>query len=64
MVGFQIKQVEKQKVLHNEITLQGHELGGEEILLRYPNNTGSPGSQSVPSNTIPVAPVKKKLAEG
>jgi len=44
--------------------LQGHELGGEEILLRYPNNTGSPGSQSVPSTTVPVAPVKKKLAEG
>ena len=53
-----------QKELHSKITLQGHALGGEEILLRYPNNTGSPGSQSVPSNTVPVAPVKKKLAEG
>lgn len=48
----------------NKITLQGYELGGEEILLRYPNNTGSPGSQSVSSTSGPVAPIKKKLPEG
>ncbi|KAJ7390396.1 hypothetical protein OS493_025650 [Desmophyllum pertusum] len=40
--------------------LQGYELGGQEILLRFPNNTGSPGSQAVPSTTGPVAPIKKK----
>lgn len=40
--------------------LQGHELGGEALLLRYPNNTGSPGSQFVFNNTNPVAPLKKK----
>ncbi|KAL9982579.1 hypothetical protein ACROYT_G004641 [Oculina patagonica] len=44
--------------------LQGYELGGEEILLRFPNNTGSPGSQSVSSTSGPVAPFKKKLPEG
>ena len=59
-----IKQRKGARITCNNITLQGHELGGEEILLRYPNNTGSPGSQSVPSTTVPVAPVKKKLAEG
>lgn len=44
--------------------LQGHELGGEAILLRYPNNTGSPGSQAVHPSTNPVAPVKKKQLDG
>lgn len=64
MIGFQIQERKEAKRTYSQITLQGHELGGEEILLRYPNNTGSPGSQSVPSTTVPVAPVKKKLAEG
>lgn len=44
--------------------LQGYELGGEQLLLRYPNNTGSPGSQSVAATTVPVAAAKKKQAEG
>lgn len=46
------------------MTLQGHELGGEAILLRYPNNTGSPGSQAIHPSTNPVAPVKKKQLDG
>ncbi|XP_068709017.1 uncharacterized protein [Montipora foliosa] len=41
--------------------LQGYELGGEAILLRYPNNTGSPGSQAVHvMGTNSVASIKKK----
>ena len=47
-----------------QIILQGYELGGEQLLLRYPNNTGSPGSQSVAATTVPVAAAKKKQAEG
>ena len=47
-----------------EISLQGYELGGEAILLRYPNNTGSPGSQAAHPSTNPVNPVKKKPQDG
>ncbi|XP_074613520.1 uncharacterized protein LOC141873405 [Acropora palmata] len=41
--------------------LQGYELGGESILLRYPNNTGSPGSQNVPVASNNVGATKKKF---
>ncbi|CAH3139968.1 unnamed protein product [Pocillopora meandrina] len=41
--------------------LQGYEMGGEQLLLRYPNNTGSPGSQPLAAASVPG---KKKQPEG
>lgn len=36
-------------------------MGGEQLLLRYPNNTGSPGSQPLPAASVPG---KKKQPDG
>lgn len=41
--------------------LQGYEMGGEQLLLRYPNNTGSPGSQPLATASFLG---KKKQLEG
>lgn len=43
------------------LDFQGYEMGGEQLLLRYPNNTGSPGSQPLAAASVPG---KKKQPEG
>lgn len=43
------------------LDFQGYEMGGEQLLLRYPNNTGSPGSQPLPAASVPG---KKKQPDG
>ena len=48
-------------VIKRWLDFQGYEMGGEQLLLRYPNNTGSPGSQPLAAASVPG---KKKQPEG
>ena len=44
------------------IGFQGYEIGGQRVLLRYPNNTGAPGTENAPIRK-PAAPVSQPAPE-